>query len=229
LIQITTGPHNLEYHAISPQGEWIVASRIFPYIMRPDGSEYRELDPIFRAEFSEVHICDWSPDGRFIVFSSMKGLGIAEMDLDKGEVLSIKLLEIPRDLATGAAWHAYFSPDSRYIVYESSESGDFDIWISSIDGTDIRPLLVRPFDDRQPVWAREQSCIYFVSGRGTRPGVYRVPVDNSGHPLGEPEFCYKHQEGSRRYHSWKSVIFSGYDALISVVESESDIWILDLN
>jgi len=228
LTQITNGPHELEYHTLSPRGKWIAASRIIPYLMRPDGSEYRELDPIFRTEFSEANICDWSADGRFIVFSSEKGLGLAEMDEDSGKVLSTYLLGIPRNLETGVAWHAYFSPDSRYIVYESSESGDFDIWISSIDGMDVRPLVVRPFDDRQPIWAHAQSCIYFLSSRGSRPGVYRVPVDDSGYPLGEPEFCYKSQDGFRGFHSWKSVSFSDSGVLISVSEADSDIWILDL-
>jgi Tol biopolymer transport system component len=190
--RIASGPEHLEEQTVSPDGNWIVASFQGLYIMHPDGSDFHKLDTEIMGEHVGVMISDWSPDGRFIVYSSDQGLGIAEMDLIKGHVMSVKSLNIPRDRSTGMAWHAFFSPDSRNITYESSELGDFDIWVSSIDGRDVRPIVVRPGDDRQPV------------------------------------FCYKDRDGFRNFQSWKSVFFSKASALISVTESERDIWLLDL-
>ena len=91
-----------------------------------------------------------------------------------------------------------------------------------------RPYVARQGDDRQPGWARSQSHIYFVRERGSRPGVYRIPVDDAGNSLGEPEFCYEHLYGLWSFHSWKSVFFSDTRALVTVRESESDIWLMDL-
>ncbi len=227
--RIASGPELLEEQIVSPDGNWIIASYQGLYIMHPDGSDFRKLNAEIAGEYVSVMVSDWSPDGRFIVYSSDQGLGIAEMDLIEGRVLSVKSLNIPRDRSAGNAWHAFFSPNSRAIAFESSELGNYDIWVSSVDGSDVRPIVSRPGDDRQPVWARSQSCIYFVSNNMPNPGVYRISVGEDGNPLGDPEFCYKNRDRVRNFQSWKSVIFSETSALISVSESESDIWLLDLN
>ena len=70
-----------------------------------------------------------SPDGRYVVFSSLKpGMtDIWRMDIDGGN---------PKQLTTDQGGFTSVSPDGRWVIYSKTVSGVVSIWKVSIDGGD---------------------------------------------------------------------------------------------
>lgn len=63
-----------------------------------------------------------------------------------------------------------FSPDGNYIVFDSSDKTDnMDIYIISIDGSNLTRLTLNKSSDTQPYWSSD-GYIYFVSDRGGKAG-----------------------------------------------------------
>lgn len=73
LEQITDTEGNKELHAWSPDGRWMLLTIAIPrhtglYIMRPDGSDLREIAPV-----TYVHEAWWSEDSAWIYYSLSSG------------------------------------------------------------------------------------------------------------------------------------------------------------
>ncbi len=66
-----------------------------------------------------------------------------------------------------------FSPDCKWLVFTSDESGNKDIWMMSVDGSSRTQLTTNPSTDIHPVWG-EDGYVYFVSNRGLLWGVWRL-------------------------------------------------------
>jgi len=46
-----------------------------------------------------------------------------------------------------------WSPDGRYIAFESDRNGEYDIYVIDVDGTNAIQLTDNPGSDTSPVWA----------------------------------------------------------------------------
>jgi Tol biopolymer transport system component len=115
----------------SPDGRTILFSRNAIYRIAADGTgtEERVTQPT-----SSQSLDDWSRDGRFIIYS--------EVAPDTGRDLWV-LPVTPEGIASPGAkpWpfvrerfeqgQARFSPDSRWVAYQSDESGQFEVYIRS--------------------------------------------------------------------------------------------------
>lgn len=81
--------------------------------------------------------------------------------------------------------HPAWSPDGKYIIFASDEGKDgrdvpnYDIWIIKQDGTNLRQLTTNGSLDDFPVISKEQDYIYFVSNRGFKEGIWRIPFPPS--------------------------------------------------
>ena len=77
--------------------------------------------------------------------------------------------------------HPTWSPDGKYILYASDEGKDskneanYDIWMVCEDGTNTRQLTTNGSLDDFPVVSMDQEFIYFVSNRGFKEGIWRIP------------------------------------------------------
>ena len=87
----------------------------------------------------------WSPDGRYIAFDDASGR-IMLVDMSKREFEFRPLTEGPHD--SDPAW----SPDSSAIIYVSEETGDHDIRMTSVDGTQELSLTSTAPADTAPEW-----------------------------------------------------------------------------
>jgi Tol biopolymer transport system component len=146
--------------AWSPDGEWIAFSRVRSitpdgpargrprergitalYIVHPDGSGLRRLTPWG----IDVVSPDWSPDGRWIAFSSMEGSPApAQIWLvrpDGGGRHAITDVTGGGFVGFG---HPVFSPDGRQLIAEgrTDAHGDRQLWTMNADGTGLHALRI---------------------------------------------------------------------------------------
>jgi Tol biopolymer transport system component len=65
------------------------------------------------------------------------------------------------------------SPDGDKVVYQSDASGDWQIWVMQIDGTDQHRLFADPgFSDRDPSWSPNGTRVVFARCRRPRQSEY---------------------------------------------------------
>ena len=136
----------------------------------------------------------WSPNGRYLVYTSDDGTGINlhMFDVSSGDV---------RELTTGdhlnldPAW----SPDGRRLAYVSTRpNGYFNIYIMDVDGGRSGESIAVTTDHRygksrlyfgdydlyiQPSWSPDGEELLFVSNRGIplgSGGIWRAPAVENG-------------------------------------------------
>jgi Tol biopolymer transport system component len=135
-------------------------------------SEPEHLMP--NDSFQVVH--DWSTDGRYLVFlefgSGAQG-GLKVLDLESREVESYLVTEFRESNAT-------FSPDGRWVAYDSNESGQSEVYVRGfpLQGGKWR---VSHRGGMRPDWAPDGGMVYYL---GADNKFYGVAVEASGADLG---------------------------------------------
>ena len=101
----------------------------------------------------------WSPDGRFLAYWSVgseTGRDISILQVE-GERRSQPLLQTKfNELG------AKFSPDGRWIAYESDESGRFEVYVQSFPGPGAK-WQVSTDGGTMPVWSRDGRELFYLS------------------------------------------------------------------
>jgi TolB protein len=128
------------------------------YVVDADGSDLRRLTPWkLRAGFAP----DWSPDGSRILFRTQPH---GSADATNGALYSIKpdgtglrrLTHFPR--GTGVLQMGSYSPDGKSIVFDTTAGATPgagllpDVFVMTVDGTDIRPVTRIKNWDGSPDW-----------------------------------------------------------------------------
>lgn len=108
----------------------------------------------------------WSPDGKFLIYYSL------------GQPTHLRLLSIdgPPDRQPVAfvdpqfsSITARFSPDGRWIVYTSNESGKNEVSVRPFDaatGTVGKPLVITSGGGRTPLWRGDGKEIFYITPDG---------------------------------------------------------------
>ncbi len=136
------------------------------FIADADGGNPRALlsTPGFEANAS------FSPDGRWIVFSSSRG---GSWDIWRAHLDGSALEPLVGDPAFDD--QAALSPDGRSLAFVSSRSGEADIWIMDMATRRSRNLTRHPSGDFRPAWSPDGQWIAFTTDRdSTRPGFRRT-------------------------------------------------------
>ncbi len=128
---------------------------------------------------------DWSPDGSTIVFNRHidADSDLMLLDVASGEVRPL--------FATDAFEHsATFSPDGRWIAYQSDEPGRNEVYLTPVTGPASggrRPTFrVSPNGGGNPVWAPDGKTLYYVSAEKQLTEVACSPLpDGSAMTFGE--------------------------------------------
>jgi eukaryotic-like serine/threonine-protein kinase len=109
----------------------------------------------------------WSPDGRFLLYYSL------------GQPTHVRLLAasgpadrvpVPAVDPRFASLMARFSPDGRWIIYSSNESGKNEISVRPFDsatGSAGDPVVVTSGGGRTPLWRGDGKEIFYIGGDGT--------------------------------------------------------------
>jgi Tol biopolymer transport system component len=128
---------------------------------------------------SNSNLCptDWSPDGRYIIYSDPSmttGWDLWLLPL-AGERKPQVFLNSPSD-----EMHANFSPDGRFVAYSSNESGRFEVHVQTFPLSD-RKWQISTNGGYEPRWRRDGRELYYLS-EGRK--LMAVPVSTT--PAFEP-------------------------------------------
>jgi eukaryotic-like serine/threonine-protein kinase len=98
----------------------------------------------------------WSPDSRLLTFNEVQpaGPGLDLWLLDRGgPVTPLVVTQFDQRMAT-------FSPDGRWLAYQSNESGRFEIYVRPYPGPGGREL-VSTNGGREAVWSRDGRELFY--------------------------------------------------------------------
>ena len=91
---------------------------------------------------------DWSPDGRsLLLFAGPAG----DKNIFLFDIVSGKITQLTNGGNNAAP---AFSPDGRWVVFNSQRNGNADIFVMHPDGTGVRQVTSDPEPDWQPRWSR---------------------------------------------------------------------------
>ncbi|WP_169301345.1 TolB family protein [Pontimicrobium aquaticum] len=127
------------------------------YIMNIDGSNKRRLTNEPKSKDSGTWNSTISPNGHYVVFSSLRTNNhekIYRMNIDGSELISI---------SNNTKGYPKWSPDSKYIIYETSNSikGN-DIVITDINGNNKKTLIKSKDNLRYPTFSKDGKMIAFI-------------------------------------------------------------------
>jgi TolB protein len=118
----------------------------------------------------------WSPDGRKLAYVSFEN--------GNSEIFIQSLRSGARQRAsarTGVNGAPSWSPDGRMLALTlSGTDGNLDIYTLDIASQVLKRLTTRGSIDTEPEWSRDGAFIYFTSGRGGGPQIYRIPAAGGG-------------------------------------------------
>jgi serine/threonine-protein kinase len=114
--------------------------------------------PISVGSGQHIHVSDWSPDGRDLVWTEFKPtpggeIRVAALDGSGGAM---------RTVAAGAfdARGGVFSPDGQWFAFTSNESGRDEVYVQTYSGSG-RKHRISVEGGREPVWSRRGDRLYF--------------------------------------------------------------------
>ena len=120
----------------------------------------------------EYH-CQFSPNGRRVVFTSLRS-GDPEIWISDPDGSNAVQLTSMRALDSNCpSW----SPDGQLIAFSSTGKGEFDIYTVPAVGGKPRRLTDHPAIDLAPRFSRDGKSLYFSSMRSGDYRVWKMPVD----------------------------------------------------
>jgi Tol biopolymer transport system component len=109
---------------------------------------------------------DWSRDGKTVAFTRTAPAGSPATGLD------VWLLDLPTGKAAAkvetvaAEDNAAFSPDGRWVAYQSNASGRDEVYVTSVAGARAVPQRVSAAGGTQPRWRGDGKELFFLAPDG---------------------------------------------------------------
>lgn len=141
------------------------------------------------APFGGMEQITWSPDSRFIVYTSRKLSGTAaaqstNSDLYIYELKSGKTLNLTEDLP-GYDQDPVFSPDGRHLAWTSMQRAGYEadrtrLMLLDLNTQQRRDLTADwTFEANHPQWADDSKSLYFLSAENFTYQLYNIRVQDA--------------------------------------------------
>jgi eukaryotic-like serine/threonine-protein kinase len=111
-------------------------------------------------------VCDWSPDGRNLIYLSGNVAAGAQLDLWLLPLFGDKK-PIPYSTVPGDKVDAQFSPDGRWIAYSSRETKRYEVFVAPFPWTGVK-YQISTNGGRHPRWRGDGKELFFQVPGGTQ-------------------------------------------------------------
>ena len=130
-------------------------------------------------------------------------------------------------MRAGLSGSPEWSPDGKWIAFDSNQYGGGDIFVVNAEGGPVRRITTDVTDEVVPRWSRDGRWIYFGSYRGGSWQIWRMPPDGGsaiqitkGGGLvsresadGQFVYCYGYYE-TQRSGIWRVPVSGGPETLV---------------
>jgi len=133
------------------------------YLKAADGTQQEKLLPFNASDGADRYPCDWSRDGRHILYVRGTDLWVT----DSADWNARTFIQ-----GQGAIRNAQFSSDGKWVAYSSSDSGKWEIYVTSFP--DARgKWQVSAGGGTQPRWRGDSKELFYLSSNST---IMAVPI-----------------------------------------------------
>jgi Tol biopolymer transport system component len=105
-----------------------------------------------------IHFSSWSPDGKWLAafdYNTINGSDCYAISIDSGDSIPIAIGQANED-------HVRVSPDGRWLAFQSDESGDYQIYVTSFPKLEgKRQISIN--GGTSPCWNQIGKFIYYLS------------------------------------------------------------------
>lgn len=183
------------------------------WLMSPDGANPRLLS---ESAFNP----NWAPSGLALVYGSVaEGRQIQLFIFELETTTSRRLTNEP---AVGPV--TAFSPEGKWLVYQSNQSGNVDLRAVLIEGGESRSVVATAHQDYHPFVSPSGKWLYFQLDH---KNIYRVPGPAQQWRKGEPQKVTSFPE-SGLFLEDPQISRDGHWLLYSRGRITGDVWIMNL-
>ena len=129
-------------------------------------------------------ITDWSRDGRFLLYRAISTTPTADVDI-YAVALDGHPTPVPIVKTAFDERNARFSPDGRWVAYQSNESGQQEVYVQPFDGAGERQRLSTD-GGVQPQWRADGSELFYLALDGSMMAVPMSQASGASLQAGAP-------------------------------------------
>lgn len=142
------------------------------YVFDADGTHLNRLTSLAGVLDGAL---SWSADGTRIAFTR----SYTDEPTRAHEVWIMKADGTDQKFSGIYGFQPMWSPDGKKFVYCSLKSGNWEIYVSDIDGRNEQRLTSEPSTDLNPVWSPDGTLIAFMSERVGNPEIFVMQADGT--------------------------------------------------